>query len=422
MQGHRNGPTLTVEDAAYGPRDTRTNKRKGGYIADREAEGKNTSSAVNALEAHVLPRWRETRIADLTAADLKTWRDELATTAPRIHTSRFADGPQFADVDLSDPEIKRRRRSSVNRVTTTFKAVLNYAARFYPEECPNREAWRVGLKAFRDVEVPRERWLTHDENVRLINACRPDFRRLVQAALYTGCRYGELCRAKVGHYNHDIKSLRIPTSKSGKWRDVILHDEATEFFGDLTTGRETDDWLLTRADPALYGLRILLADIAPWSKEKTQGAIAQIAADLRMTPGNVAQRLQYALKGPVASLTTLGRKRTLQRIDDALIAPWGQSHQTRMMATACRAASIKPPISFHGLRHTYASLATQSGMALIALARNLGHADTRMVEKHYGHLSDQYMRDQVARFAPTFGIQHRNEKVAMLKSESRRRK
>ena len=61
-------------------------------------------------------------------------------------------------------------------------------------------------------------------------------------------------------------------------------------------------------------------------------------------------------------------------------------------------------------------------MALIALARNRGHADTRMVEKHYGHLSDQYMRDQVARFAPTFGIQHRNEKVAMLKSESRRRK
>jgi hypothetical protein len=30
----------------------------------------------------------------------------------------------------------------------------------------------------------------------------------------------------------------------------------------------------------------------------------------------------------------------------------------------------------------------------------LGHADTRMVERHYGHLSDRYVRDEVNRFAP----------------------
>src|SRR5690606_25350896 len=81
--------------------------------------------------------------------------------------------------------------------------------------------------------------------------------------------------------------------------------------------------------------------------------------------------------------------------------PWGPSLQARRIANACRSAGIAPPLSFNGLRHTYASLAVQAGMSLLALARNLGHVDTRMVEKHYGHLSDRYMREQVRRFAPS---------------------
>lgn len=422
VAGAPDGPTLTIEDAAYGPKDARTGGRKGGYIADREAEGKNTSTSANALEAHILPRWGETRIADLTPIDLKNWRDDLANAAPRRHSSRFADRPNFADVDLSDPDVKRRRRSTVNRITTTFKAVLNFAARMYPDECPNRETWREGLKAFRDVEVPRERWLTRDEVIRLLNACRPDFRQTVQAALYTGCRYGELCRSRVGHYNSDIQALRIPTSKSGKWRDVILHDEAASFFDALTTGRSTDDWLLERSDPALVALREAFVALTDWSNDSTRRAIEEVAELFDIKPGSVAQRLQYALSAPAAARVALGQEHTLGRLSKALKAPWGPAHQTRAMAAACKAAKISPEISFHGLRHTYASLAAQSGMALLALARNLGHADTRMVEKHYGHLSDQYMREQVANFAPTFGVQHRDEKLARLRPKSRPQK
>jgi hypothetical protein len=42
-------------------------------------------------------------------------------------------------------------------------------------------------------------------------------------------------------------------------------------------------------------------------------------------------------------------------------------------------------------------------MPLPVVARNLGHADTRMVEKHYGHLAPSYVVDQVRKFAPRFG-------------------
>jgi hypothetical protein len=40
---------------------------------------------------------------------------------------------------------------------------------------------------------------------------------------------------------------------------------------------------------------------------------------------------------------------------------------------------------------------------LLVFAKNLGHADTRMVEKHYGHLSPSHIRDAVRVGGPRFG-------------------
>ena len=82
---------------------------------------------------------------------------------------------------------------------------------------------------------------------------------------------------------------------------------------------------------------------------------------------------------------------------------WQKSQQSRPMAEACRAARIDPPASFHVLRHTYASLAVMAGAPLMVVARNLGHADTRMVEKHYGHMSESYVADAIRAAVPRFG-------------------
>jgi integrase len=83
---------------------------------------------------------------------------------------------------------------------------------------------------------------------------------------------------------------------------------------------------------------------------------------------------------------------------------WKRSEQLRPMAAAVQNAKITPPISFHGLRHTYASLAVMEGVPLHVLARNLGHVDDRMVQKHYGHLTDSYLREAIRAGAPTFGF------------------
>jgi len=83
--------------------------------------------------------------------------------------------------------------------------------------------------------------------------------------------------------------------------------------------------------------------------------------------------------------------------------PWGKSHQQRPLVESCKAGNVNPAASFHTLRHTYASLMVMDSVPLMVVARNLGHSDTRMVEKHYGHLATSYVREAI-RAAKPLGI------------------
>jgi integrase len=92
--------------------------------------------------------------------------------------------------------------------------------------------------------------------------------------------------------------------------------------------------------------------------------------------------------------------------------PWKRSQQARLMHAACKAARIAPAISFHALRHTYASLCVMAEMPLAVLAQNLGHASTRMIEAHYGHLRQTYIDEAVQRSAPRFGLVEQSKVVS----------
>jgi integrase len=73
------------------------------------------------------------------------------------------------------------------------------------------------------------------------------------------------------------------------------------------------------------------------------------------------------------------------------------------MRAACQVAQISPTVSFHVLRHTYASLYLMGGGSLPALAAQLGHADTRMTIRHYGHLADSWRAEEARQYGPSFG-------------------
>ncbi len=85
-------------------------------------------------------------------------------------------------------------------------------------------------------------------------------------------------------------------------------------------------------------------------------------------------------------------------------APWQQSQQFRPMRDACAAAKITPAISFHILRHTYASRLAVKGVASAVIAAQLGHSDTRMTERHYAHLAPSYVGDAVRAAFTSLGI------------------
>jgi integrase len=307
------------------------------YLRFLESDGRSPHSIRDSrcrAEAFILPRLGGVKLAVLTPDRLRRWRDEIANAAPRLRTRVGERQKHRTLVDGEDA--KRARRATANRTWTTLRAALNHA--FHEGKVESDLTWRK-VKPFRRVEAARGRYLSLAEAKRLINACDPDFRPLVQAALQTGARYGELCRLQVHDLNTDSGTLAIRQSKSGKARHVVLTDEGRAFFGQLTAGR-------SGAEPMFREV-------------------------------------------------------------------WGKSHQARPMAEAVERAKIKPAISFHGLRHTWASLATMAGMPLMVVARNLGHADTRMVERHYGHLAPDFVADAIRRHAPTFGFKP-NKQIAAL--------
>src|SRR6202162_1766669 len=131
----------------------------------------------------------------------------MASTFGRIgaagaHQSRPKQ--QYRDHDAGDDESVRKRKTSANRTWATLRAALNFAVA--DGKLPNVGWQRV--KPFKGVSSARVRFLSNDQCRRLLNACEPaEFRALVEAALQTGCRSGELCRLRCGDFDADARAL-----------------------------------------------------------------------------------------------------------------------------------------------------------------------------------------------------------------------
>jgi integrase len=300
------------------------------YRADyQRRSGKATDRLDASASAWIGPELGAVPLDKLTKGRILGWHLKIAETPPRLRT-RPGEAQKHREVGVS-PEAVRRRRSTANRVLTTLKAALNHAHR--EGRCASDDAWRT-VRAFREADAAKLRYLSDDEARRLTNACSPDFRALVTAALLTGYRYGELAAMTGDDFNPDAGTVRVRTSKNGKPRHVVLTQEGRDF-------------------------------------------VAQLAA------GNTGSACLFP------------------RINGK---PWAKSEQQRPLSAACAAARINPVVNFHGLRHTYASRLAMRGVPLAVIAAQLGHSDTRMVEKHYGHLSPSYIADTIRAAFGSLGL------------------
>ena len=324
------------------------------YLTAKRSAGNSVEGEISRANCHILPALGDLVIKELTTDRLRLWLATVARTPGQLRSRRGK--PLYKTAPVNDDQ-QRQRKLTANRVLTLLKAVLNFA--YDDQLVDNRDAWGRRLKPYDNVVVARARYLSVAEAQRLINACDPDFRPLVQGALETGCRYSELTRLTVADFHIaqqrngrneliEVGTIATRQSKSGKPRYVMLTPHGADFFQ-------------------------------------------------RHTLGRAGHELMFTHDG--------GR-------------PWNKSEQGRPTQDACERAAISPRITFHGLRHTWASLAVMNGVPLLVVAKNLGHRDTRMVEHHYGHLAPSFIVEAIHAGAPVYGISSDSTVVPLAANRS----
>jgi integrase len=209
-------------------------------------------------------------VSAIKAKTLRNWLSALADRPPRVRIKNGSKEQRYrADFDPTDDEAKRRRRSTVNRTFNVLKAALNFA--FKEGHVASDVEWRR-TKSFRQVDPKRIRFLTLAQAKRLVNAADQEFRPLVEAALQTGARYGELTRLQVLDFNEDAGTLTIRKSKSGRARTIFLTPEGVQLFRQLAIGRDGHDLLLRRKSGRA------------WTKSQQSRPMREACARARVTP------------------------------------------------------------------------------------------------------------------------------------------
>lgn len=212
------------------------------YFEARAAEGmKSIDDAKTRAAFHIRPKLGAVKLADLTIEKIRVWRDGMVSAQKRLRTSQFAEKANSVTVDLSDPEVIRRRRDTANRTLTTLKAALNWA--FNNRLVTDDTAWRL-VRPYRGTTAARVRFLSPAEQKTLIAASNGAIRDLVSAALVTGARFGELARLRVSDYDVVNKSVFVAESKSGKPRHIPLPAGGADLFERLTRDRAGGEPLL----------------------------------------------------------------------------------------------------------------------------------------------------------------------------------
>lgn len=281
---------------------------------------KGVDMAESAIRAHILPTLGDKKLSELTTKGLNAWLQGVAFAPARLRSSKGANKPNTREAKTDDR--KRARKSTANRILTVLKAVLNKA--FNDGAIESKNEWSR-VKPFKDVDSAKVRFLTTEEAQRLMNACPPDFRGLVRAALLTGARLGDLVGMPVSDVHIRDANVYISKPKMDKPRYVPLNPEGVEHFKAAITGKTGADLVFTRSN------------------------------------GNA----------------------------------WAESDHKRPMELACKIGKIEPRVTFHELRHTYASFLANAGLDLLRISRLLGHSGTRMTAKHYAHLTDKTLSDAV---------------------------
>jgi integrase len=272
------------------------------YEDDLKTRGGDTGN-VNRVRLHLPDELGLREVAQLEPKELAAWRDRLAQKMPL---------------------------TTVNRIITGLMAALNRMADLDPKRvAPNRQAWKVGLKAFEDADESNNIILPEPvirAIVEMAGTEGDEFKLLIETLAGTGARYGQLARVQVKDLEDcDVKPrLMIPVSRKGRGQKKITH----------------------RPVP--------------------------IAASL-------AEKLRAVVKGRPMTDRLLLRKNG---------QPWRKSNHSRMFARVVKAAGLDANVTVYALRHSniVRQLLKNVPVRIVAVNHDTSVA---MIERNYSrYISD----------------------------------
>jgi integrase len=210
--------------------------------------GKDIVNTRSRIETMIRPELGAHDAAKLTTKMISDWHAALANSPARLRTGKGAT--QNVRVTAATEDARRSRRASANRILTVLKAALNLSYR--DGKLVADDAWRR-VKPFAKADAAKLRYLADDESRRLISACDPAIRPLLQAALLTGARYSELTGLVTRDFDRQSQTLWLRETKSGVPRAVYLEDEGVRLFNQATEGKKAGDMIFSRPDGKRWG-------------------------------------------------------------------------------------------------------------------------------------------------------------------------
>ncbi len=317
-------------------------------------------------------------IADAYLEWVKTNRASSTYEGNRFHIERFCQ--RYPDLQLADV-----RPYHCQQWVDAYPKLAQTTRRIYLKAIRRLVNWAmqqgyISTDPLRGLQMPasarREVCVTKDEFEQMLKLIESEwFRRLCVVAFETGCRPQELLRVEARHYDASNSRWVFPVSESkGKRQPRVVY---------LTPKAED----ITRQMAELYPEGKLFRNHA--GKPLIQQTVASAFYQLRIRLGRIAMQTRGISRDEAArqEIARRGDKRSLDEM----------SALQRRLFDNCAAAHFAPLYCLYCLRHSFATVALQSGLDGLTVAILLGHKDPSMLARVYQHMAHnpQHLLGQV---------------------------
>ena len=246
----------------------------GAYLADLAKRRPGSSGVVTArqqAERYVLPKIGDRLVASLKTKELSDFVRGVAASPATVRGKGDQKRVERTDYDMTDPAVMRSRFETAKRVWTTLRAALTFAWREEMDGVKDDAQWRKVKLQPPSVEEQPPRMLDEPEVQALLKACKaPELRMLIEAALHTGARLGEIVNMQARDFRDDSVDIRQTKPINPKTLHQPLTAEGAAFFKRAAEGRAPTDLLFTRADGS------------PWEKSQHARAMNKVLADAKI--------------------------------------------------------------------------------------------------------------------------------------------